>query len=274
MKADARVLSCGTMLKVDVDTYLRASADAGFDAVSLRPAQLTQWVDEGGTLDQLRRRLEGHGLALAELDPVMAWAPGARVDPPHAARTEAVLDMAEALHAHAVSALVAPGHALDLVADREATIEAFGALCDAAARRGVVVQLEFFGWSALHTLGDALRIVQGAGRPNGGVLVDNWHHARRGGTVADVDAVDPALIVAVQVSDGPQAASGDDLAADNRLRCWPGEGDLHPEAVVGSLRARGWHGPVGVEVFGDASADPAARAARAMRSLAGFDVVR
>jgi sugar phosphate isomerase/epimerase len=255
------------MLKVDTETYLRASADAGFDAVSLRPGQVTAWVESGGTLASLRHRLDALGLALAELDPVMAWAPGATLDPPHAQSSAAVLAMAEELGAHAVSALVAPGHALDLDTQFDATVGAFADLCDAAARHGVTVQLEFFGWSALHTLSDALRITTAAGRANGGVLVDTWHHARRGGTLADIDAVDPDRIVALQVSDGPIAATSDDLAADNRHRQWPGDGELHPERVVASLRDRGWQGPIGIEVFGDASADPGERARTAMRSF-------
>jgi sugar phosphate isomerase/epimerase len=271
MKVDARVLSCGTMLKVDTETYLRAAADAGFDAVSLRPAQIGQWVDAGGTLVGLRHRLDQFDLAVAEIDPIMAWAPGAAPNPPHAPQSSVVLEMAEALGAHAVSALVAPDH--HLVLDRpagagfDATVEAFAALCDAAAARGVVVQLEFFGWSALHTLGDAMGIVSTADRPNGGVLIDTWHHARRDGTVADVDAVDPARVVALQIADGPIDAVDADLAIDNRHRAWPACGEQHPERIIHSLRRRGWQGPIGVEVFGDASADPTARAHRAMASL-------
>jgi sugar phosphate isomerase/epimerase len=267
VKANAVVLSCGTMLGIDTETYLGASADAGFDAVSLRPAQVTAWVEAGGTLTSLRHRLDSFGLALAELDPVMAWAPGSTPKSPHSQSSAAVLAMAQELGAHAVSALVAPGHLLDLDTQFDATVEAFAALCDAAAERGVAVQLEFFGWSALHTLADALRITAAAARPNGGVLVDTWHHARRGGTLADIEAVDPARIVALQVSDGPASASSDDLAADNRHRQWLGDGELHPERVVASLRRRGWQGSVGIEVFGDASTDPAARARTAMHSF-------
>ncbi len=71
-----RVLSAGTMGGVGPEAHLAAAQAAGFDAVSLRPGDVARWCD-GATrrsVADLRRLLDGHGLVLAELDPVTGWA--------------------------------------------------------------------------------------------------------------------------------------------------------------------------------------------------------
>lgn len=254
------VLSVGTMGGIDVDTYLDAAAAAGFAAVSLRPPGIDAWTAAGHSLASLRRRLGDLGLALAEVDPVTGWS-GGTVAP----TSPRILDVAAALGARAVSALVLP----DEHADEPALTEGFAALCDEASHRGLLVQLEAFAWSPVRSLALAGRITREPA--NGGVLVDTWHVARAGEGVADVAALDTDQVLALQVSDGPATPAVDDIVVDCiRHRRWPGEGRLDPGRIVGTLLARGWSGPVGVEVFGSAADAPVARAHRAHRSLLGL----
>jgi sugar phosphate isomerase/epimerase len=87
---------------------------------------------------------------------------------------------------------------------------------------------------------------------------------------ATLEALAVDEILGLQVSDGPAEPVGADLQEDCFVaRTWPGDpaGELHPERVLAALVARGWSGPVSVEVFGDGSGDPAARARRAADAL-------
>ena len=61
---------------------------------------------------------------------------------------------------------------------RAELIDAFGALCDEAGARGLLVHLEFMPFSAVKSLADAVEVVQGASRANGGIMLDVWHLKR------------------------------------------------------------------------------------------------
>ena len=240
-----------------MDDHLEAAAAAGFDAVSLRPRHLRSWLADGGgrDLDALAARLRTLSLGVSELDPVMGWS-----DPrdwssaglPDPIREE--LDMAATVGAVAVTALVAPGEPWEPGPGAEGLL----ALCAAAADRGVLVQVEPFGWSALWDVVAAAEVIREIGAPNAGVLIDTWHLQRRGGGPATVAALEVGEVLGLQIADGPARPATDDLQVDCfAARTWPGaDGEMQPELVLLALLERGWSGPVAVEVFGDASADP------------------
>ncbi len=258
-----RVLPAGTMDGVSIEAHLEAAAATGFDAVSLRPRHLRAWLaaEPGRRLDRLAARLRELSLGLAELDPVTGWSdPRTWPTGELPGRVVEELDMASELGAAAVTALVLPEEGWDATAGAEG----LSALCAAASERSVRVQIEPFGWSPMWSAVEAAELVVRVGATDAGVMVDTWHHQRGGGDAATLDAVPLELILGLQVSDGPATPLDPDLRRDCfAARTWPGDpaGGQHPERVLGALLARGWSGPVGVEVFG-AVDDPLQRAAR------------
>ena len=149
-------------------------------------------------------------------------------------------------------------------------IEAFAALCDRAGD-DLIVALEFMPYSGVPDLPTAWRILDEAGRPNSGLIVDVWHWARAGMTPADLAGVPADRIVSVQLCD-VLAEPMTPLRAESlghRLPPGQGYGD-----AVGLVRALDRHGVqprvVAVEVISDelvargvdAAAQTAADAAR------------
>jgi sugar phosphate isomerase/epimerase len=95
----------------------------------------------------------------------------------------------------------------------------------------------------------AMQIVDGAGRANGGLVVDIWHHLRSGRDDAALRAVPAEKVFTVQLSDGPAQAPDDIVAEAVYGRRLPGEGDFD---VVGFLRLLGEIGvraSVGPELY-------------------------
>ena len=123
---------------------------------------------------------------------------------------------------------------LDRAADR------FGALCDVAARHGLGVDVEFMRFRPpIASIGDAVRLVTRAGRPNGRILVDLLHVARSGGSAADLARLPTSMIGHIQLSDGPLVAPPDDALAQEarERRLPPGEGRLPLVEMMNALPA-------------------------------------
>lgn len=129
----------------------------------------------------------------------------------------------------------------------------FAALCELAGPHGPRPMLEPMAYSSVSSLAQARRIVERAGSPHGGVLVDTIHLSRTGGALADVQALDPLLQGYVQWSDAPAAppAGGlDAIAVESRTaRLAPGEGELPLLGVLATLPPAA---PISVEVPNDA----------------------
>jgi 4-hydroxyphenylpyruvate dioxygenase len=262
---DDAVLCTGTLAGVPLIDKVNAAAGAGFRALSVRPREYEAWLTTGWSSRDIRVFFDDLGVAVAELDPVMAWLPGASPDPRNAHSIDEILRIAEVLRPDCLSVLVDPSYTGTI----DEMVEPFAGLCRRAAKDGYRCALEFFAWSPLHTLADTWHVIALAGQPNGALIFDTWHHFRVGGTAADIDGVDARRIVGVQLSDAPAVPTMTPLAKEcMAARLWPGEGDADVAGTVRQLRAAGCAAPLGIEVFG--SGDPGERARRAAAALAGL----
>ena len=157
---------------------------------------------------------------------------------------DGVLHMAQALGCASVSAIEPFGRPVPV----EQGAEAFAAVCDRAAQHGLAVQMEPMPFSGIPDLRTAASMVQLAGRPNGGLVLDTWHLFRSGGDPSLIAEI-PMECLSVQLCDAPQAAEPDlwTEALDRRLL--PGTGALDLAGVVTALGVRGFAGPIGPEVI-------------------------
>ena len=128
----------------------------------------------------------------------------------------------------------------------------FGQLCDRAAEHGATVGLEFLPFTNIVDAADALAVVEAAGRANGGVCVDIWHHVRGANDLDLIRRIPTELIVGVQMSDGPAAPASADYKDDClRHRVPPGEGTFDVDGFVTTLLDLGVDRPWDLEVCND-----------------------
>lgn len=114
----------------------------------------------------------------------------------------------------------------------------FAALCDLAKGYNLGVVLEFFPWTVVRDLADATVLVDGAGRDNGGILVDLLHFDRSNSTVEQIDRVSPRRFPFVQLCDVPalHPTTLEGLLHNARAeRLPPGEGELDILGVLSHL---------------------------------------
>jgi sugar phosphate isomerase/epimerase len=238
------VLCGGTVRAASLRDKVDAAAAAGFQGVSLYWSDYAQARGEGWTDAGLRALLADHGLAMAELDGHMAWLPSSDPDVPSMERFVAA---AEALGARSVTCLEVTGVPLPAPAGAEA----FAALCDRGAEAGLLAHIEYFPWSGIADIGTAYEIARLAGRPNGGVMVDVWHHIRGPDAGAADLGVPGTSVLAVQVGDvlaipGPSVRHE---AMHERLLPGVGAGDV--AGLLRALRDQGCTAPMEVEVYSD-----------------------
>jgi sugar phosphate isomerase/epimerase len=264
---DLLVLSAHTVPHATWAERLDAAVAGGFGAVSLRMADIRAARAEHADAD-LRAQLADHGLVVAEVDVLWEWALGGEQGERSRRAEVGLVDAAVAVGArtlNAVSELDARdgGGALDAAAER------FAVLCDRVAEHGLAVHVEYLPWSTVPDLATAWEIVRRAGRANGGIMVDTWHHYRGPGDDVLLGALPPTVVLGVQIDDAPGTPEADPVEETLHRRLVPGEGDLDLVGFVRTLLAAGVDCPVGCEIFSDelAALAPSAAARRAGAGL-------
>jgi sugar phosphate isomerase/epimerase len=217
------ILSLGpsTLFNASPIETVDAAAAGGFDAVGVRVTGRKHGdgsaavVGNISLIRNLKRRRDDSGVAITHV--TAYW-----VTPDLTlAEFLPVIDTAAELGAGMI--VVNCGYA-----DEARFVSFMAAYCDAAARSGLKLVLEFMPFSGAKTLEQGVRMIEETARPNLGLLVDALHVARSGGAPADLKKVDPRLIYMVQLCDAPlEKPAGLELRAEALTdRLYPGEGGL------------------------------------------------
>jgi sugar phosphate isomerase/epimerase len=276
------VLCSGTLKRgISFADRVRAAREGGFAGISLWGRDYQAARDEGLRDRDIRAMLDDNGLAVAELDPVWWWLPGARdvVIPPEYDTEDmfrfgedTLFEIAGAMGARSINAVDVFGGEWSM----DQAAGAFADLCDRAAEHGLLVHLEFLPWSRIDSVQSAHEIARLADRPNGGIVVDAWHFFRGPSDPESLRAVPGDRILNVQLDDGPARPEPDLLSATLHERLLPGQGEFDLAWLVDVLVTCGANAPFGVEVFSDDlhSLEPAEagrRAGEAARRVLGTD---
>jgi sugar phosphate isomerase/epimerase len=239
-----------------------AAARAGFTGIGLRFDDYEACGAAGLGGAAMRAILTEHGVSVVEMEMVYGWASDDAAERAKARHLEEVLlDAADALGGRQIHV----GQEVAGLPPLAPVVERFGALCDRAAAHGVLVALAFTPWSGIPDARVAAAIVRGAGRPNGGVLIDTWHHFRGARDPEAIRAIGAANVIGVQLNDADAEPVGP-LREDGRhRRRLPGEGAFDLVGFVRLLDEIGVRAPFAVEVMSEAQAalplDEAARRA-------------
>jgi sugar phosphate isomerase/epimerase len=235
------VFCSATLIDRAFPEKVQAAATAGFTAISVLVADYLEAQATGMTDRQFATLFTDAGLRAAEVSSLTRWT--ADDDAAHADEDFA-FGLVELVGATGVNCTVlgAP------LGDLDQAVTTFGALCDRAARHGIRCHVEFFPWTDLPTLNVAWELVRRADRPNAGIMFDTWHHARSGGTVADLAAIPPDRIFGIQLCDTRATFEGT-LLEDTQHRLLPGQGTADVVSTVRQLRAMGVTAVIGGEVL-------------------------
>ncbi len=247
-------LAALTVLELPHEEQVSVAAQAGYSHVGLRLIPVAgQPVIHALDASELERRLTDTGVGVLDVE-VFRLTPQTNVKEFEAA-------MATAQRLGATELLV---HGAD--SNEARLIETFVRLCDLAARYGLSANLEPMPWVEVSNLAKAMRIVDGAARANGGLLIDAIHFFRAGDSPQALAKVPRKFLRYMQLCDA-RAERPSDLQEIIRQarsdRLFPGHGGLD---LKGLLRALPSEIPISLEIPISKKMEPLERASRALEA--------
>ncbi|MGH8350434.1 MAG: sugar phosphate isomerase/epimerase family protein [Pseudomonas sp.] len=220
-----------TVLELSPPDMVEVAARAGYSHVGLRLVPATPEEHHFALVadSELRRqtlaRLRDTGIGVLDVE-ILRLKPETVV-----ADFEKILEVGAQLGA---SELLVAGND----PDEQRLTEHFAELCDLAALYGLHPHLEFMPWTDARNLQQAVRIVENAGRENGGVLVDAFHFDRSESRLEDLAKVAPSRLRYAQLCDvaGLRPTDMAEILRQARNeRRFPGDGDCDLSGLLGCL---------------------------------------
>jgi sugar phosphate isomerase/epimerase len=238
-----------------------AAAAAGFSAIGLTVEDYQVCRERGLSPTTLRQILTDAGISVAELEFLTNWWRDDAVGEQARRLEDQLYEAAEIFGARHMN--VGSIGERGTLPPRAVVAERFAALCDRAARHGLLVALEFLPWSDIPDASTAAAIVHQAARANGGILIDSWHYFRGAADPAQVRAIPADHFVAIQFDDADAVRVGGWLEDTTQHRRLPGEGAFDLIGFVQMLDTLGVQTPISVEIIStEHQARPLAEAAQ------------
>lgn len=226
---------------------VEAAGSAGYRGFGLLYADLVE-AERAYGLPGIRSLFEDNGLVHIELELLTDWwADGA----PRAASDAVRLELLRAAEALGARHLKIGPDVEDRPWELDLWAEEFATLAAQADGVGARLAIEFLPWSNLRTVHDGLRLVEAAGHPAGGLIIDVWHTERAHTPPADLASVPASRIVGVELNDADSQVIGTLFEDTVRRRRLCGEGSFDLTGIIFALRTAGWAGPWGVEILSD-----------------------
>jgi len=239
-------LNTSTIMPRSLHDKVEAAARAGFDLIELWSGDVEAFRKDGGYLSTLRAHLAHAGLGVPSMIALTDWAD---IDAPAFAR---YLDTTARERLETAAALGCP----HLVAsppfrssiDLAVAAERYAALLALGRRVGVRPSMEFLGFvPQINNLLTCLEVVARADDAAASVVLDPFHIFRGGGSFDDVRLVPGHAVSICHFNDAPGDKPRQEQGDGDRVL--PGDGTLPLAALVRSLRAVGYHGPISLELF-------------------------
>ena len=235
---------------VTVLEYEDIAADAGYDGIEPWVEEIDAWVEEGGSLEQLRDRAAGRGIRIVNLIAFFEWA--VPETDRHARGLEEArrcFEMAQVLECPFVA--TAPKGIHDREVDLFSVARRFAELTDAVSDYAPKPLLEFWGVArTLGTVGEALLVAAESGVRDARLLTDIFHMYKGSGHQRGMDYLDPGRLGLVHVNDYPSDPPRADIEDEHRV--YPGDGEAPWEEIVASLVRQDYRGMLSLELFNPA----------------------
>ena len=219
----------------DLVRQVEAAADAGFDGIGIDIWSIDHHLSSGRTIDEIAAALARTGLPCVELQALVIHEEATTLQD-----IERFAALADVLRPEVV--MVGMGGTDD------ARVDLLRRAGEVVGQGGARLAVEFIPVGEVRDIATTLDVTRRAGGPVG-VCLDTWHFFRGTDTWADLDGLPGEEIAHVQFDDAPPLVSDDLMSEMVHRRVLPGEGEFDLDRFCQEVRAKGYRGPVAVEII-------------------------
>lgn len=231
---------------------------AGYSAIEPWISELVEYTRTGGTLKDLKKRIDDAGLAVPDAIGFSEW-----IVVDEARRKKGLeqakrdMDMVQQIGGVRLAAppvgATAGGSARDKpetspqVTDLLAAADRYRALLEIGQTMGITPIVEIWGHSkTLNRLGEAILIATECGKTGGGILPDIYHLYKGGSLFTGLPLLGPNTVGIFHVNDYPQM---DRATIKDQDRVFPGDGVAPMKEILSTLARIGYTGYLSLELF-------------------------
>jgi len=228
----------------DFKDRVLAAAKAGFKGVGLKEVDLEHTLLRR-SLKEMKQILDDNGIIHVELEFLTDWFLEGEKKKRSDETKWKLLKAAEALGARHIKV----GDFDNQVTPMPRLIEAFSRLCADAAEYGTKILFELIVDGMIKTLPETLEMVEGAGAPNGGIMIDLWHVVKLKIPYQDVASIPSRYLLGIELNDGTLECPWSLHEDTVNYRRFCGEGEFDVRGFVDCMLKAGYTGPWGIEVL-------------------------
>jgi 2-keto-myo-inositol isomerase len=233
-----------------LDRELEIAATAGFQAVEPWIEEIENYVKAGGSLSDLRRRVEDLGLHVAGAVGFAEWiVPDKRARALGLERMKRDMDLVAAIGGHHIAAPPIGAHELEHERpELNDVAERYRAILELGERTSVTPVLELWGFSkTLSRLSEVIYVAAESAHPNACLLLDSYHLYKGGSDFGGLRLLNGGSLPVFHINDYPAAPPRAQIGDADRV--YPGDGVAPLGELFRTLHAIGFNGHLSVELF-------------------------
>ena len=237
-------LNTSTIRPTPLLKKIEVAGKAGYTAIEPWNDEITAYLEQGGSVSELKRALAGAGLRVVSVIALHGWITAEGLE------YQRVLDdclrrMSQAAELGSPYIVASPPQ---VVVDSGHASARLIELIELGSQVGVIPSMEFLGFvDGVKNVSSAREIAAGTGDSKATVVADVFHMIRGGGSVDDLLKLSGDRLACFHINDVP--AQPDPLTQKDEDRVMVGDGIADLPRVIANLRTIGYHGPLSLELF-------------------------
>jgi sugar phosphate isomerase/epimerase len=243
-------LNMGTIMghKLSLAEEIEVAAKAGWQGVEPWIRNIRRYVDDGGSLADLKKRIDDLGLKVVSAIGFTGWA--VDDDAKRAENLERFREEMELVAQLGGTHIAAPPAGINRTpgVDLFQVAERYRVLLELGRKTGVVPQLEIWGSAqTLGRVGEAALVACQADHPDACLLLDAFHMYRGGSGFECLKLLSGAQMHAFHINDYPADPPREEINDSHRV--YPGDGVCPLASVLRTLYETGFCGMLSLELF-------------------------
>ena len=233
--------------KLGLVQEIEIAAKAGYQAIEPWIQEIEQFVDDGGNLKDVKKRLDDHGLAVESAIGFANWI--VDDDQQRATGLRKMRGDMELLREIGGKRIAAPpvGATDNANLNLSKAAERYRAVLELGESTGIVPQAELWGFSkSLSRLGEVMFMAVESGHSSACLLPDVYHIYKGGSDFNGLGLINGQAIKVFHMNDYPDIPRSRISDAD---RVYPGDGIAPLASILQTLQRIGCHAVLSLELF-------------------------